>query len=348
MKQNLSPSHSKLLTKSRLMKLFKLVLVVALLYFLTAKGFLSVSATQRALGQWEKMSFVFFATLITVLLGVIRWQWLLQAQNIDLPWSRTFQLSLIGNFFNIALPGAVSGDFVKAFYIGKEIQGQRSRAFGSILFDRVAGLSALVLVSAGALTLGFDSFVHSPVFKAIRLLLLIAASCVVLFYGYLFLVKEKHDPVLSFFCFLENRFEKVASLTRIYKSLRHYHHHRIVVLKVLGISILIHLTVGFSCIQFANALGETHLSWLSIYLVVPLGLLVTAVPIGPAGVGTGNLAFMYFFKLIGSNRGADVFSLFAFFQILFSSFGGIVYFRFKTSHLSLPEINSFETETSSI
>ena len=64
---------------------------------------------------------LFFATT----LGILRWQWLLKAQNINLPIMRTAQLNLIGAFFNLALPGAVSGDFVKAFYIGKDIPGQK-------------------------------------------------------------------------------------------------------------------------------------------------------------------------------------------------------------------------------
>ena len=53
--------------------------------------------------------------IASAFLGPIRWQLLLRAQGIKLSMGRTAQLTLIGNFFNIALPGAVSGDFVKAF-----------------------------------------------------------------------------------------------------------------------------------------------------------------------------------------------------------------------------------------
>src|SRR5690242_16977115 len=109
---------------------------------------------------------------------------------------KAFQLTMIGNFFNIALPGAVSGDFVKAFYVGKEIRGQRARAFGSILFDRVAGLSALVLVSALATILGYPRYNGTRMFSAILPMVTIAGACVIAFYGYLFLVREKHDPFL--------------------------------------------------------------------------------------------------------------------------------------------------------
>src|SRR5690242_11994461 len=106
--KELSSSSSTL--KKRVTLFIKLSFVFGLLYFLAQKGFISVQATQNALKQWQKIvpavGFMFFAAF----LGVIRWQWLLQAQNIHLSLMRTFQLTFIGNFFNIALPGAVSGD----------------------------------------------------------------------------------------------------------------------------------------------------------------------------------------------------------------------------------------------
>jgi uncharacterized protein (TIRG00374 family) len=314
--------------------MFKVLLVFGLLYFLAKKGFISVQSMQQAFLQWQKMVPAMTALAVAAFLGVIRWQWLLKAQNIHLDWLRTFQLTFIGNFFNIALPGAVSGDFVKAFYVGKEVKGQRARAFGSILFDRVAGLSALVLVSAGALITDLGSFLHTPLISGIRVVLGVGAASVIFFYTYLFLVREKHDPVLRILKGTEKRFPRTSSLTRIYESLRHYHHHRWTVTKVLLISILIHLTVGWGCLYFAQALGDLDISLRSLYVVVPIGLLITAVPVAPAGVGTGNVAFLYFFQLIHSERGADVYSLVALTNILIGFIGGMIYFRFRSEHSS--------------
>ena len=146
------------------LKIFlKSFFVVGLLYFLVKKGFISVQATSQALQEWHVILPAIGALFVTSALGVIRWQWLLQAQNVHLPWSKTFQLTYIGTFFNIALPGAVSGDFVKAFYVGQILKGQKSKVFGTILLDRVAGLSALVLVSAGALGLWLSGLhQHAP------------------------------------------------------------------------------------------------------------------------------------------------------------------------------------------
>ncbi|OFZ05805.1 MAG: hypothetical protein A2X97_03835 [Bdellovibrionales bacterium GWA1_52_35] len=316
----------------------KALFVTGLLYFLVQKGFISVQATQLAFTRLNKLLPAVAVILLLSVMGAIRWQWLLRAQGIHLTWWRTIQLSYIGGFFNIALPGAISGDLVKAFYIGREVQGQRARAFGSILFDRVAGLSALAFVSAGALLVGFRSFEGTPVFTALRFLITLAAGVAFLFYVYLFLMKEKHDPLLYFFKALELRFPKLGSFARIYEGIRHYHDHRWVVIKVLLLSSAVHLAIGWACFLFAQALGDDLVSLLSCYVVVPLGLLVTAVPVMPAGVGTGHAAFLYLFQLVGCQRGADIFTLYALCSMLIGSIGGLIYVRFKASEpaLSLP------------
>jgi uncharacterized protein (TIRG00374 family) len=320
--------------KSHLKTFLKIAFVVALLFWLSRRGFISMHETGRAFADWQNSAPGLAAMLFTAFLGAVRWQILLRAQNIRLSWSRVIQLTLIGNFFNIALPGAVSGDFVKAFYVGKETGGQRARAFGSILFDRVAGLSALVLVAASALLFGYHEFEHSALMVGTRFFIVTAAVCVLFFYAYLFLVREHHDPVLRILRALEAKVPKIGTLTRIYEALRHYHNHRLAVLKVLAISVVVHLLVGWACYHFAAALGETAIPLLAVYVIVPLGLLVTAVPVAPAGLGTGHAAFLYLFGLLGSQRGADVFTLIALVNILIGAIGGIVYLRFRAHEVA--------------
>lgn len=307
----------------------KLAIVVGLFYALGQKGLISAEATSRALTQWKEMLKAVGAMLATLYLGIVRWQWLLRAQGIDLRFSRTVQLSLIGQFFNIALPGAVSGDFVKAFYIANEAPGKRAAAFGTILFDRLAGLSGLVLVSAGSLFL-FDSLWGSRIANATRFILIPAFVGVVGFYAYLFLVNEAKDPLLKLLAAIERKAPKLGSVTRVYEGVRHYHSHRAAVLKVLVVSVVIHSLVGFAMLNFAHAFGDLDLPVRALYVVFPLGLLVTAVPVAPAGVGTGHFAFSYLFQLLGSMRGADIFSMFVLFNLLVGGIGGVIYLRFKS------------------
>jgi uncharacterized protein (TIRG00374 family) len=308
----------------------KITIVVALLAALGHKGALSLTKTSQAILDYPNFLPAMGLQLVALVLGFIRWQWLLRAQDIHLPFRRTVQLGLIGNFFNVALPGAVSGDLVKAYYVGHEVAGKRARAFGAILFDRVVGLSALVMVSAGALTFGFEKFRGTALIHGVRVVMILAAVGVISFYSYLFTVKEHHDPLLLFIRKLEGRMPRMGSFTRIYEGIRHYHHHPIAVAGVLGISIVIHLLVGLSCLYFVRALGDPLVQLLSVYVIVPLGLLVTAVPIAPAGIGTGHYAFQYLFSLIGSLVGPDAYSLYALSLASWAAVGGFIYLRFKS------------------
>ena len=164
--------------KTKINWILKLTLVGALLYVLAQRGFLSAEATARAFMRWDIMTFALFLIVFSYLLGALRWQILLRAQKIHLHPLRVLELSLVGNFFSLALPGAVTGDFVKAYYVGKEGAGIRAKGLGSILFDRLLGVSALVIVSVVSLMFNHDIFEVSNQAKAVQLFVYVAGVSV--------------------------------------------------------------------------------------------------------------------------------------------------------------------------
>lgn len=313
--------------------LLKLLFVAGLLTLLVRKGLLSISLQQtgKALTQWSFIIPALSLCATSTLLGVFRWHLLVRAQGIRISLAKTFELTMVGNFFNIALPGAVSGDVVKAFYVGREAKGARARAFGSILFDRIVGLAAMVIVAAGALALGYSQFKGSALLGAVRVFLTTAALGFLVFFGYLFFLNEKRDIFLILARKLERRWHRFGSLVRIYEGIREYHHHRGTVAAVLGISVIVQSILGLATYFFAGALDESSIPLIAYYVVVPLGMLVTAVPLLPGGVGTGHAAFGFLFSLLGSQRGADVFTLNMLYNVSMGAVGGLIYLRFKSS-----------------
>jgi hypothetical protein len=107
--------------------------------------------TRHALERWQLTLLGVALIVCTAVLSSVRWQGLLVHQAMHLPMRRTLQLTFIGSFFNLAIPGAVSGDLVKAYYIGRDLESRRARAYGTILFDRLLGVSGLVMVCAAAM-----------------------------------------------------------------------------------------------------------------------------------------------------------------------------------------------------
>lgn len=322
----------RILKSSYFLNTIKITFFLGLFYFLAQKGFLSITATKNALAQLDRMAIALVLSLTCTLLAVVRWHFLLKAQGIFLPWFRTMQLTLVGNFFNVALPGVVSGDVVKAIYVAREVPGKRAHAFSSILFDRVAGVSALILVSMAALVMSFIFNVGHNLIDAIEVVVLLSGASVIAFFLYLFLVHENHDPVLWTFRRLESKLSFFGSFTRIYEGIRNYQEERKTVTAILLLSVFIHFLNIYNCINLTQALGENDVSFLGLFIVIPLGLLLTAIPVMPAGVGTGHAAFLALYSLLGSSRGADVFNLYVLFSLIFQGLiGGLFYLRFKSN-----------------
>jgi len=295
-----------------------------------------VEQTQRALASPLESGTGVALLMVCQLLGAARWRILLQAQGLMLSYGRALQLNMVGSFFNIALPGSVSGDLVKAYYLGHEAPGRQARAFGAILLDRVMGLSALLLVSAGAFFVSIPGTEDNTTFTALRWLIRVLAVGVLFFYAYLLLVHPQHDPLRRVLLALEARVSKVKAIREVYDGMRDFHGAPGAVISAMVISVVIHLLVGATFLAFAHAVGETWMQLHHIYATAPAGMVVTTIPVAPAGVGTGHAAFLFLFRLVGSERGADVFTLFAATQILIGMLGGLVYLWFKRAEPPAP------------
>ncbi len=319
--------------RSGLMVLVKFSVAAVLFLFLLKKGFISWQATRDALREWPLILMAFSGMFFSTILSIVRWYYLLRAQRIYLKGAVIFKIAFIGNFFNLALPGAISGDFVKAIYAAKAIDGNRAYVFSSIFFDRVTGLSALILVSCGALLFArFNSIWYSGFSYELKLFIACLGLGVLLFYFCILILPERFDPFLRVFVWLKDKRRWFGSLWRFYCGIRQYNICRRTALGALGISILIHFLVVMSCVQFTWALGGDGPPPLSLFVIVPMGLLITAFPLTPGGVGTGHAAFIGLYHLFGSQRGADVFNLYLLYQMSMALVGGVIYLGYRKRH----------------
>ena len=271
-------------TGRRLAAALKALLVLGLLLFLFQKHAISLERTAAAFTRWEHIVPALLAVGLITFLVSLRWQWLLRAQGIRLPLTKTIELSLIGAFFSLALLGAVTGDVVKVYYLGRATSVRRARAFGSILLDRIVGASALALVAAAGFWLAPAAIRKGLL--AIQCLAMSAAAGVAAFYAYLFLVSDHHDPLLEVMKRLHKNWARTEPMLRIYEGIRCYHERRWIVTQALLLSVAMQLIAGWVFLQFAQALGD-GVPLLGLYMVVPFALLVTAIPVRPAASGPG-------------------------------------------------------------
>src|SRR5262245_54058013 len=95
-----------------------------------------------------------FAWLIYLSSQVVsarRWQGLLSALGLNVPYGRSLAIYFEGMFFGLCLPTSLGGDVYKACRVAPT-SSQRLLAAGSVLADRVAGLLALLMIGTSGLT----------------------------------------------------------------------------------------------------------------------------------------------------------------------------------------------------
>jgi len=83
---------------------------------------------------------------LSYLLGALRFQWLLQAAKIPARYAVLLRAYLIGNFFNLVLPGLILGD-VYRFADARRDAGSGSAVLGLVVLERLLGFSALGIMA---------------------------------------------------------------------------------------------------------------------------------------------------------------------------------------------------------
>jgi uncharacterized membrane protein YbhN (UPF0104 family) len=101
--------------KKLLLNLLKAAFTFGILFFLYKKGMLDFTRVHSVLTNVPVVVACFTLLTATTLASVLRWQLLLKGQGLNVPLAETFRLTMIGVFFNTAIPGAVSGDLVKGY-----------------------------------------------------------------------------------------------------------------------------------------------------------------------------------------------------------------------------------------
>lgn len=316
----------KVTLKEAIKLILKFALVGVIFWLLFRKGLVTAESIRKIFASPFLLLFNILLMFLNFFFSTIRWRLLLKCHQVQISFKKAIQYSFIGQFFNIALPGAVSGDFVKAVYVSAKFKEKKAAILGSILFDRVIGVSALAIVAA--IAAGFSQIVDwgGQLPRVLLYSIYGLGFCVVFFFSYL-LLSHRHDPILHLFKWLTRKNSKFGALERLYVGIMHYRHHSSEVARALGLSLIIHFFIVTVAFLLANTLSVEPLPFVGLSVIVPIGMLATAIPVLPAGVGTGHAAFYGLFQLVHSSQGAEVFSWIVFFQVGLGLLGGMVYLR---------------------
>jgi len=268
--------------------------------------------------------------LVVVPMATFRWWLLLRAIGVQVKPKQIFILTWIGNFFNTTLPGAVTGDVVKGYYVIKAQQEEgRTRAFMTLLIDRFVGLFGLIVMAFLALVFNLELILSQERLHSLAWMITILFGGTVLFYTItLFPFKEGRDPFIRFFQRLP---AKKISL-KVYSAFKSYQHQKTTLLLTLLLAIGIHTLIALLFFQVANLMGIEDMELATQFFLMPIGLITVAIPLAPGGIGIGHAAFESLYQLVGYSGGADIFNLFIIVQLGVFLLGGIPYFLYSSKY----------------
>lgn len=251
---------------------------------------------RNARAQWLWLAVLIFP--ITMLMCAYRWHELLKALDIHLGVGRTFVLTMVGAFYNTFMPGSTGGDVLKAYYVSK-VTPHRTRAVMSVLIDRIIGLIALIILGGTMAATQWGNAECRKIAIASGLIISGTALGLVIFYN-----RTLHR--LSGLDFIIKRLPKQKQVQNAVQVMEIYRARPLLVLWALVVTFPVHMTVVASAMLAGRAFG-LPLPWHYYWAIVPVIVLVGALPISPQGAGVME----YFAIKLTETRGATVSQAFA-------------------------------------
>jgi hypothetical protein len=320
-------------SKNILINALKMIFVALLLWWMASSGRLSWSQMAIILRRPDALAASVAVWLIgPVVLGTARWWLLMRGAGMKCGYFHAMRLQLVGFFFNTAMPGAVGGDIIKALYIMRDQSAGvgKTPAMLSVLLDRIIGLIGLFVMGVVAAGLSYKQLVANPVTAQLMngLALVVALSAV--FLGLVFVrYPGGRDPIKKI---LKLRLPGFLVLRRIYEALRNYRDRPGILILTIVISVLIQVMFLFFMGFIGRIMyGSDAFDQALLAPIFPFGILVTAIPLAPGGLGVGHAAFDKLFAMVGLPGGANVFNAYVLSQLLLNLLGIIPYLSMKST-----------------
>jgi hypothetical protein len=244
-----------------------------------------------------EFGYLFVAGLLylpALLLTFYRWFLLVRAQDLPFREVDALRLGFVGNFFNQFLPGSVGGDLVKAGFLASE-QKRRAVAVATVIVDRFVGLYGLLVLAS---LCGAFFWQRTREVTELRAIVLFAwtVTTSALFIYVLPLPWERVARVLERLPLAGRIGAEIIRAFALYRDRW----------RAMGLAVLLAVIghVGFVLSYYYSSLAvlseEPTPSPGDHYMIIPVGMVVQAIPMTPAGnLGVSEGAFEYLYGLLG-------------------------------------------------
>jgi uncharacterized protein (TIRG00374 family) len=266
---------------------------------------------------------------VQIFINNYRWLRLMEALGLRSTVGETMQLSLIGMFFNYVMPGGVGGDGVKGYYLVQDHPGKKAPAIVSVFMDRMTGFFVMIATAFFALFLNWEKVEAVPQLRSISVGLTLLFLCFIAFFAVSLSRRIGRSRAVEF---VFARLPGGAKIRIIYEALHQYRSAK-GTLVIAGLISLVNQGLAVAIVYVVGQAMGVHEIPLSMYFfLVPIGTVIQALPLSPAGIGVGQAAFYFLFNLyLGkqSQLGPTAVTLMQLLSFLWGLFGAFFYLRRK-------------------
>lgn len=307
--------------------ILKLLLAVAIIYWLIQNGKLDPKSALKLFSNFSVLIPVVALLLLQIFIASYRWKTLLQIKSEKITDAkRIFLIQWIGQFFSSALPGAVTGDIIKLGYV-KKMDESLSRKFLllSVFLDRLIGLIGLLLISGISSLIFYSDLINlSPEMNKIVLINFLLLMCSLGAIGFFFLPDYFIDKLKRII-----KVQKIVDLLERFKSVKI---GKVSFIKLLILSSISHVLAILAFHLINQDFYESAIRLQDLFTIIPIGQVAIAIPISPAGLGVGHLAYQKLFSFINQSNGATLFNNFWILTLMVNILGFIPYIFYRTPH----------------
>ena len=321
--------------KERVKLALKIILGMSVVIYVLRSKMVDFEMLRSVLWSPANIIVGFFFLTLVVALSAARWRLLVKAQGLSLSYVHLLELTMIGQFFNTFMPGAVGGDLMKAWYVAGRAPQQKTKAIFTVFLDRLIGLSVIILYSASTLLFYTEWMGQTPEISLIAYAIW-GFSTFCLFAAILFFTSSYWK--LPWGQKIIQRLQRQPIVEKLLEAIFLYRNHVRAILGALTFSAVSVLCMNLMYRFLGDRLG-IELDLPHYFFIVPLALTASAIPLLPGGIGVGQVAFYNLFKWVGvanPDQGGTLCTLIQIYTILFNCFGAYFYFRFKKNPSSFP------------
>lgn len=318
--------------------LLKWGFAIGLIYALSRSEYLSLAAVKQFASNPVALVLVLVLAILANMGTYLRWQELLRAAQIRIPYSVIMRLGLIGSFFSTVVPGSVGGDVMKAVFVARRFPTQRARSVSSVILDRIIGLVGVLILGAVFFLYDFRILEKSGIEES-RLVLSLGWFVVAAAVGIL-LSLSAFTMWGSVFLDALSRLSMPGALSRLnhwlIRLLRDYQSRSWVLWKTIGQSLVWHslsmLILFIAARELYGAAPWGTLDFGTFVLAAVLGVCAMSIPITPMGVGVGQVAFSFVFFAAGAptkDFGANLVTILQLTNAFVALLGGLVFLGYR-------------------